>query len=254
MFTHYHIPVSRNKTFVGFNDSLVKLQQSFSTSPKSPKNVVNLAGVACGGKSQVALEFCHRARMNEQFGAIFVIKASSITSIEKGFRAIADKFNIPKSEPPEARLKIVMAILSAWPCPWLLVFDNFDNFNGEDVARLEPYMPGGPQASFLVTRKVENIKQGESDRTVYLPDLRLQDAVELLHQRSAVAQTDENYEQGVKLAMALEKIPRAIMQAATYIKKHKITIATYLRMFQDGDTRTVAKFIYEIRTGRSGET
>jgi hypothetical protein len=224
------------------------LQRSFSLDPKPGKKIVNLAGVACGGKSQVALEFCHRARMTEQFGAIFLIKSSTTALIEKSFRAIADKFNVPKSDPPEARLKTVMAILSAWPCPWLLVFDNY---NDEDLARLEPYMPDSPQASFLVTRKLENMKQGTSDTTVYLPDLRLQDAVELLLRRSAAAQTDENYEQGVQLAVALEKVPSVIMQAGAYIKKQKITIAAYLRMLRDGDPRTAARILREIRDRRS---
>jgi hypothetical protein len=244
MFTYYQIPISRNKTFVVFDDTITRLQQSFSFSPKQGKNIVSLAGVACGGKSQVALEFCHRARISEQFGAIFFIKGSSTTSIEKDFRAIADKFNIPKTDPPEARLKTVKAILSAWPTTWLLVFDNY---NHEDLARLEPYMPDGPQASFLVTRKAENMKPRGLETTVYLPELRLQDAVDLLLTLSAVAQSDENYEQGVRLAVALEKIPRAIMQAGTYIKKHKITIAAYLRMFQDGDSRTAASLLYDIR-------
>lgn len=186
--------------------------------------------------------------MTEQFGAIFLIKASTTASIEKGFRAIADNFNIPKSDPPEARLNAVRAILSVWPCPWLLVFTYYKD---EDLTCLEPYMPDGPQASFLITRQVQNTKQEASGTTVYLPDLRLQDAVELLLKRSAVAQTDENYEQAVQLAAALEKVPRAIMQAGTYIKKHKITIAAYLRMFQDGDTRTAATFLREIRSRRS---
>ena len=224
------------------------LQRSFSFSPKPRKNIVTLAGVACGGKTQVALEFCHRARVSEQFGAIFLIKASSTASIEKGFRTIADKFNIQKGDPPEVRLKMVMAVLSAWPCPWLLVFDNY---NDEDLALLEPYMPDGPHSSFLITRKVEKMKQGGSDTTIYLPDLRLQDAVDLLLTRSAVAQTDENYEQGVKLAVALEKVPRAIMQAGTYIKKHKLTIAAYLTLFQEGDRGTAARLLHEIRTRRS---
>lgn len=196
----------------------------------------------------MAIEFCHQARISGQFGAIFLIKASSTTSIQKCFRVIADRFNIPKSDTAEARLQTVKAVLSAWPCPWLLVFDNY---NDEDLACLEPYMPEGPQAFFLITRKVDSMKARGSETTVYLPGLRLQDAVDLLLTRSAVPPSDQNYEQGVRLAVALEKVPRAVMEAATYIKKHKLTIAAYLSMLQGGDSRTPARFLLKIRNNMS---
>jgi hypothetical protein len=236
---------------MGFEETIVRLKRSFSHNPTPRNNTINLAGVACGGKSQVAIEFCHRARMDHQFGAIFWIKASSTASIKKVFKSIADRFNIPKSEPPEARLKTSMAVLTAWPCPWLLVFDNY---NGDTVEQdLRPYMPNGEQGSFLITRKCSDaesgIKAGRAT-TVYLPNLRLQDTVDLLLKRSAVGYTDENYEQGVKLAIALEKVPRAIMQAGTFIKKYKVPIVDYLKMFQEGDERTAARFFNELRIRR----
>jgi len=243
--THYHIPPPPRGTFASFSDTLLTLKQRFSTDDLSTKKVITLTGVACGGKSQVALEFCYQAQSEGLFGAIFWVKAASTTSIEKGLNGIAETFNISKEDPAESKLGTLKAILSAWPYPYLLVFDNYNS--GDSIRDLETYIPSGPQGSVLFTRKSPGLKAVSQDTTVHLPALRLQDAVELLLKRSAVAQTDKNYEQGVKLALALNKIPRAILQAGSYIKKHRITMHAYLNMLEKGDARTVAWLVNEFR-------
>src|SRR5271167_686787 len=81
--THYHLPPSPNKTFAGFNDTLEKLKLCFATDERSMRKTITLAGVACAGKSQVALEFCHRAQREELFGAIFWIKPPPLLPLKR---------------------------------------------------------------------------------------------------------------------------------------------------------------------------
>lgn len=119
------------------------------------------------------------------------------------------------------------------------------------MVRLRSYTPDGQQVSFLINGKFEKMKQGGADKNRYLLDQRLQEAMELRLTRSTVAQIDENYEQGVKLAIALEKIPRTIVQGGIYIEKHKLTIAAYLKMFQGGDLRIGGRLLNDICTRKS---
>lgn len=252
IMTHYYVPLIRSKSFKPFSNfrTTVSTLSSRFTNPHSsslPHRIVTLAGVSCGGKTQAALEFCKHARDEQYFCAIFCVQASSVSAREKGFKRIADMLNVPTREPLETRINIVMAILQAWPYPWLLVFDNYrcTSAHAAIMKDLGKYMPKSEQGSILITRNVEDMRRmGEDfelEGTVVIPELRLGDAVELLLSSSRVYETDENHEQGMKLALALEKRPRALMQAGTYIRRHNVSIAAYHELFKERDPKTVAK-------------
>jgi hypothetical protein len=70
-------------------------------------------------------------------------------------------------------------------------------------------------------------------------------SLELLLNRSGVEKNDENFVQGLKLARALGKIPRIIIQVGSYIKRKKISFAEYHRMLQQSDRRSVAALLDE---------
>jgi hypothetical protein len=128
----------------------------------------------------------------------------------------------------------------------------FDNYNGKDANQdLGRYMPNSEQGAYLVTRKPEDLTPEEKNTAVHLPSLQLQDALDLLLNRSAAEKSDENYEQGLKLVRALEKIPLVVMQAGSYIKKHKISFAEYIGMFQKFDSGSVAALLSELKLKRA---
>lgn len=181
------------------------------------------------------------------------MQASSVSARKKGFKYIADMLNVPQSEELDTRIKMVMVILQAWPCPWLLVFDNCrDRSDNEDImTELVDYMPKSEQGSILITRSMRSMQSIGGDvvqGVVMMPELTLREAVAFLLSRSMVEETDDNYKAGVKLALALEKRPRALKQAGEYIGKHKLNISEYLKMFCEGDQRTVAKQ-FDYRSG-----
>jgi hypothetical protein len=243
VLTHYLVPILRNKTFAGFDDSIDKLKQQYSSGSRSAERVLTLTSVACGGKTQAAIEFCHRAQNSQQFGAIFWVKASSAKAVEKSFKAISSKLNVAQDDPIEAKIQTTMSILKAWPCPWLMVFDNY---NGNDPFKeLGCYMPDSEQGSYLLTRKVEHLTPAEKSSAIYLPELQLQEALELLYNRSAVKRNDLSFVQGINLVQALGKIPRVIMQVGLYIRKRKLSFDEYYRMFQQSDRKAVATLFDE---------
>ncbi|KAE9378525.1 hypothetical protein N431DRAFT_479522 [Stipitochalara longipes BDJ] len=237
--THYVVPcpVPRHKSFSCFADTVKQLEQLYSSGTTLTERNLTLAGVACGGKTWVALEFCEKTQKDAKFGGIFWIKASSAAAIRKSFGVMASHLNIDKKCLPEIRVQVMMGVLSAWPCRWLMVFDNY---NGNDAAKdLGDFMPQSEQGVYLLTRRLESLTSVEKKSAILLPPLQLPDALELLLNRSAVERNDDNYEPGLKLVRALGKVPRIIVQVASYIKKHKISFEEYHRMLRNSDSRTV---------------
>lgn len=113
VLTHYLVPIPRNKTFVGFDDTINELQERCSAGSRSAQRILTLTGVACGSKTQAAIVFCYRAQNTQQFGAILWVKASSRNAIEKSFRTIANKLNVSQTETMEDRIKTIMSILTS---------------------------------------------------------------------------------------------------------------------------------------------
>lgn len=128
--------------------------------------------------------------------------------------------NVNAHESLAIRIKITMGVLKAWPCRWLMVFNN--DLGRDAKSGIRNYMPESEQGAYLITRNFEEARQR---KVVRLPDLGLLDVVELLMMRSGAERSDENYEQGIKLVKKLEKIPRLVMQVGLYIRKSKISFA-----------------------------
>lgn len=184
LLTHYLAPIPRNKTFAAFDNTMEELRQRYSSGSRSSERTLTLTGVACGAKSQAAIECCLRSQNHQQFGAIFWVKASSVKAIEKSFRAIAVKLNVAGNDPVETKIKTTLSILAAWPCPWLIVLDNY---RGNDMSKdLANYMPESGHGSYIIPRKLDDLTSEERNSAIYFPNLQLLDALDLLFNRSAV--------------------------------------------------------------------
>jgi hypothetical protein len=236
--THYHVPRLSNKTFASFENTIQALRQQILPSAQTSPRVVTLAGVACGGKKQLALEFCHQAQNSRSFGAIFWVKASSQQALQRSYKNIANLLKIPSQGSTDARINAVKNTLATWPYPWLLAFGNY---NGKDVlTELGPYIPTGGQGAILITRPLESLPWAERDKVVILPSITLQEGIELLLNICRVEKSDENFEMGLRLVKAMDKNPRFIVEVGNYIKRRRVGLESYYRMFMDGDKRTVA--------------
>jgi hypothetical protein len=134
----YMVPNRRVRGFIGREDILEKIEDGFSAEGRPCVMVIRAMGGQ--GKTQVALEYCHRAK-DKRFKAIFWLDAMSESSLRKGFRTIAERIKPPEMIiDDDSGVDLVLEKLGEWPEPWLMIFDNYDypkTFNN-----LQEYMPG----------------------------------------------------------------------------------------------------------------
>jgi hypothetical protein len=96
------------------------------------------------GKTQVALEYCHQAK-DKQFSTIFWVDVSS-EFIQKSFEVISEDIKPATMALPDtnSRVNFVTESFAAWPYPWLMVFDNYDNPSAFDS--LQDFIPKASMA------------------------------------------------------------------------------------------------------------
>lgn len=78
------------------------------------------------GKSQIALEYCHRKKFS-LYPAIFWVDAATEDSTKRSFWAISKEIKNSTHVLSDigARIGLVVRILSSWSIRWLLVFESF---------------------------------------------------------------------------------------------------------------------------------
>jgi hypothetical protein len=225
IMTHYLVPSSPHPAFASIEPVLAELHNRFTAGNRPSERILTLTGESCGGKTRAALEFCLRSKDNQAFGAIFWITASSQKTLDTSFRKIASILNISSSLPLTDRIATTLTVLASWPTPWLIVFDNCPK---EDVREeLQKFMVNTEQGSYLITRKANSFSQADESSILKLPELALQDAVELLFLKSEMAKSDANYEDAVRLVRVLGKSPRAVVAAGMFLKKRRMGFAEY---------------------------
>ncbi len=123
---YYEVPNRRVNAFVGREDILQKIDEALSNG--SGPHCAVLQGMSGQGKTQVALEYCHRKR-NNPYWAIFWVDATNQDRVEGSFQSISERIKGRKDDLPDlqARVAFVRRKLTSWTVQWLMVFDNYDN-------------------------------------------------------------------------------------------------------------------------------
>ena len=90
--------------------------------------VVVLIGMGGSGKTQLALKYCRRSKVNQRFDSIFWVDASNPSSIFRSFANIEELIFNRKVDLADASAsaKKVTEQMNEWQTSWLIVFDNFD--------------------------------------------------------------------------------------------------------------------------------
>jgi tetratricopeptide (TPR) repeat protein len=223
---YYMVPNRRVRAFVGREDILARIETGFSVG-LAPRIVV-LRGLGGQGKTQVALEYCRRAK-NTQVRGIFWVEATSESTLRKSFESIAERVKGPDDilQDADARVAFVLEKLGAWPYAWLIVFDNYDDpvsFNN-----VQDFIPMGEQGSILVTsRHAEADSLADEGNAIELLGLDEKYALELLFKQSMVKETDTRPNEGKLIVKRLGYHPLAIAQAGSYIKQQKIELHQFM--------------------------
>ena len=162
-----------------------RIDKALSTGP-GPRITV-LQGMGGQGKSQIALEYCHRKR-DTLYSAIFWI------SVKGSFQAISEQIKKPTDALPDiqARVAFVLRVFRSWPASWLLVFDNYDNPCA--FPNIADFIPESKLGAILVTSRhtdSDTLVLDQSNRFIKLHGLEEGAAILLLFQRSQTKDLDD---------------------------------------------------------------
>ena len=223
--SYFDVPSSRLAHFVGRSEVFLQIQRAIDSSLVHPPVIV-LIGAGGQGKTQVALEFCHRKAST--FKGIFWIDSSSEVSATRSYEKILKSLK-PETSSEESRdaKATVKSLLRSWKEPWLLVFDNFDSPNSfQTLPTFFPGANGSKKGVILVTsRQVSAARLGTG---IPLTGLSEEEGLELLLSRSyTVSKTDlttQELIEGKEIVKNLGYLALAIDQAAAYISIRQLPL------------------------------
>ena len=198
----------------------------------SPRIAV-LQGIGGQGKSQIALEYCHRKK-HTLYSAIFWVDASTEDSTKESFCAMSEEIKKPADSihDTKARVDLVLQTLSYWSIRWLLVFDNYDNPNGfPNIADFIPQNELG--ATLVTTRHADSdvLVLDQKNHSIKLDRLEEDAAILLLTQQSQT--TDVESKDIKEIVKRLAYHPLAIAQAGAYIKKANLQLSDFMKYYRE---------------------
>jgi tetratricopeptide (TPR) repeat protein/transcriptional regulator with XRE-family HTH domain len=234
------VPYARNPHFTGRDDLLQQLGQLFAEAkPEQPMSIQQAAltqthaitGLGGIGKTQIAIEYAYRARMQGRYRHTMWISAASEEMILTSFVELARLFMPTLVEQEGTNQRNIVAALLRWleQCmqPWLLIFDNAD-----DLSLVQPYLPSWGNGCILLTTRARAV--GALASSLEVDSMGVMEATHLLLRRAHrfSANSPEELDEAIMLVTELAQFPLAIDQAGAYIEETGCTLSTYLQLYQ----------------------
>ncbi|KAJ5122605.1 hypothetical protein N7526_009542 [Penicillium atrosanguineum] len=248
------VPYARDPDFVS-RDTLLNRIHEKSSVPGSRIALVGLGGV---GKSQLAIEYSYQIRTESPATWIFWVHASSEARFEQSFWDIADQVKIPGRQDPAVNIyRLVESQLrDEKKGRWVFILDNADDDeflcslppNGTGtLAREDPnvsikplleYVPRSRNGSVIITSRSREVtlKMVHHQDIIEVKPMEKSEAMKLL--QIHLGQPREDQESHLLLE-ALEYIPLAVVQAASYVREQgsRYSVSKYLRDFRESDRK-----------------
>ncbi|KAJ3499712.1 hypothetical protein NLG97_g107 [Lecanicillium saksenae] len=247
------IPFGRDSDFVERGEVLGKIEHSCSR-PASRTALVGLGGV---GKSQLAIEYAYRTQDRCSDTWVFWIHASNSARFEQSFRDIATFVKLPGRQNPKVN---IFQLVHDWlqdrgKGPWLIILDNVDDagfltvpgtdgkaaattMKSTDPRQLRSYIPHCQHGSVLVTSRSQGaaLELVEDANIIAIEPMNERDAMCLFHKKLGHSVDEACINE---LAVALEYMPLAIVQAAAYVvqRRPRCSVRKYLDEFRNSDRR-----------------
>ncbi|KAH6853871.1 hypothetical protein B0I37DRAFT_360524 [Chaetomium sp. MPI-CAGE-AT-0009] len=240
-----NVPFTRDDDFVGRDPVLKEIGNSLEPTETSSHSRVALVGPPGVGKTEIVVEYVARLRNDHPDTWVFWVDAKSEDSFLEGYRALAQKAQIPGWD--DAKMDDIPGLVSEWlmndlVSPWLLVLDGNDDasmlFNervtgtGKRGKSLVNYIPDTSNGSVLITSR--DFKVGKSLKasvSIQVPPLDRMDAAELLRKKVPSEIIGDADIDG--LVKKLEYLPLAIIHAATYMSETPCTVREYITLLDD---------------------
>ncbi|KIY62780.1 hypothetical protein CYLTODRAFT_458696 [Cylindrobasidium torrendii FP15055 ss-10] len=206
--------------FTGRAGLLDGLSSAFTT---PGRQVVTIIGKGGAGKTQLALKLAEVH--HDKFAHILFSDASSTESLRASFKKLADANGIADN------VADILAFLAQLKAELLLVFDNAD----DPEVDLGPFIPRSTNVKVVITsRNMEVITHASSSQyACEMPDLDLDEAVDLLLSRAGVQRMDDTLMDAQDLAQAVGCLALAVAAAGAYIASSRCTIQKYSQLLSE---------------------
>ncbi|RPA74722.1 hypothetical protein BJ508DRAFT_418494 [Ascobolus immersus RN42] len=269
------LPFSRNPAFSGREDVMAKLSAYFQFCENAAtRKEWLLVGMGGLGKSQIALEYAFRSR--EKYDTVVWLNVRDASTVENfalqvlgelvsyyasktpgctDYSLVAKELDIPgQLDTRTGQLisganKSATLIVREWlsreqNAKWLLILDNFDSPGDLNMKNV---LPACEHGHILITSRVRKASDSFSPTAeiMEVPDLDMKAGI-LLLVITALGPLNCEVEHEEKSAARdivekLGRLPLAISQAGSFIKKKKTSFLVYLRRL----SHNLAKFLFE---------
>ncbi|RYP46560.1 hypothetical protein DL768_007242 [Monosporascus sp. mg162] len=238
-----HFP--RNDDFIqrsAFSEQIEKLLP-----PSTEYQSAALWGLGGSGKTQLALDYAYR-RCSDRTCSVFWVHADSETSFAQDYKWIARKLGLDAALEGEKLLSAVRNQIETLP-QWVLVLDNADDLalfgvgrgpsTAEFGADLSDYIPRGTVGTVLWTSRDQRIAGSlvGPRRGIHVARMTNSEGEMLLEAITGLEAEENEVNDISRLLAELEWLPLAISQAATYIRRTRLSVAEYLGKIQEKKKR-----------------
>jgi tetratricopeptide (TPR) repeat protein len=203
-------------------------------------SIVVLQGMGGQGKSQLALQYCEQARIDERYSGIFWVDASGSASVIRCLEHISDELRTGEESfvGADARIAHVKRVLGSWVDSWLIVFDNYDN---PDEFDLRDYIPMSTKGHVIVTsRSYDTYRLGT---IISVGSMDEDEAVALLLEycNGGNMEKPNRTESYAKMIVKrLGYLPLAIDQAGAYVQAEEIPLEGFLDEYERSAAKVLA--------------
>ncbi len=236
----WNIPIARNPFFTGREHLLNQLLERLSTKRLAALTQTQtrplaqaLFGLGGIGKTQTAAEFAFR--YSDYYSHVFWLQADSRETLLADCVMLAELLELPQLPKDEQYQRRVVAAVKRWLADnpdWLLILDNAD-----DLPMAQQFLPTKHKGYILFTTRAQ--AAGLIADSIKVEKLNLEEGALLLLRASKRLDKDvplteakaEDRAVAEQIALEMDGLPLALVQAAAFIDETGCSLAYYLRLY-----------------------
>lgn len=212
----FQVPRKQVSHFVGREPVFDKLERAFQST-----TIAVIQGMGGQGKTQVALEYCRRARNNGKYAGIFWVDAASEVLLRRSLENIAEVIK-PCGRIFDGIDQVIAFVnqeLEYRITPWLIVLDNHDD--PTSFPNILDFLPSVNGHVLFTTRHADVMRHGTP---ISLTGMTEEESLDLFFHRVQCNRTDQTIPHAKEISKRLGYHPLALDQAAAYIHKRRRTL------------------------------
>ncbi|WP_165220514.1 tetratricopeptide repeat protein [Aquisphaera insulae] len=227
-----NIPLrSIGRRFKGRDQFLANLRAQLGSPDVTAAAIVTtlaLHGLGGVGKTRAAVEYAWR--QIDDYAALLFVASPDGAELRANLAGLAKVLGVSsETAPAEERLSAVLAWLEA-NRGWLLILDNVDT---EEAAKeVEKTLPRLRQGHVLITSRVGNFSPAVAPLEIDVLD-QLDGVSFLLERTPRRRQQPDDPDRAAAIADELGGLALALEQAGAYIEKKRLSLAEYLRQWEE---------------------